>query len=138
MTTEEREAISAYIREVADQLGMKDWRVELSDDRPDEASSSAQVVIAYGMKRAKIRIGENWDTDSPDERRNTIVHELVHCHIDAIEKAFMSVRQTMGRDAYEVARDSVRDAVEWATDAIATAIDPFFPLPPTGIDEKEP
>jgi hypothetical protein len=62
-------------------------------------------------------------------QRETIVHELVHCHLDKMVNRFREVtRKTLGREAFEIALDSFDQVYELSTDSIASAWARMLPL----------
>lgn len=82
--TDERWAIlGAYIRDIADRMGLGRWHFDLSHDVPEcgdeRFTTAARVEYAFGCLKFIITFGDIFFADySPDEQRHTVVHELVH------------------------------------------------------------
>lgn len=120
------EALERYMREIADQMGLKDWRIILETEEPEDGAMGT-CETATGQKVATIRI-KNHGTDA-DELRNTVVHELLHAHFNAIREPINNVRSAVGDLVYWPIYYGVTDHVELAIDGIATAWAESFPLP---------
>lgn len=125
--------LGQYVRDRADNLGLRDWTLELRHvalDPDDDAL--ACVVTTYGRRFAMITLGYNFATEKPEIQRHTIVHELLHIWFDQVERPVRdggAVWQLIGKPAGLVLFNEVRDAVEHGVDAIAAAIAGGFPLP---------
>ena len=130
MAVENKEYWEQYLRTLADQMGLRDWRIELSDEYPEKEDAAAQVNCVYGRKLAHIRLAKEWGTYSKEEQRHYLVHELVHPHI---EPMFCMVENDMkgvlGNQAYEVLIWPYRRTMEFTVDGLASVIASFIPLP---------
>lgn len=40
--------LSAYCRDLANLMGLRDWQLRISEDRPDDKDSSADCAPIYG------------------------------------------------------------------------------------------
>lgn len=121
-----REDAERYVRALADELRLKDWRITVADE-PCDDHAQAQVSIPYGRRCAIIYI-------SPEDcgiegARQAIVHELLHCHFEPINWAVNNAADPLGSLAFGVLEGSVSDATELAIDTLAEAIAPMLPLP---------
>jgi hypothetical protein len=114
-------------------LGLSDWEVELvtGADLPDDCL--ARINIPTGRRTAEIKLGEEYEKSSPEEKRATLVHELLHCHFDPLgDLAHRALPQTIGEAAWHVYEEASDLLLEQAIDAVAVAIAPFLPVPPEG------
>jgi hypothetical protein len=125
-----RQILAAYCREVADHIELRDWHIELVWD--DQSWATADATVASGRKWVRIRWSEAFWTDPPVEQRDTVVHELVHAHLEGMDGLVRSeaVQRAMGNAAHGILVAAHLDALEHACDAITRALAPSFPLIP--------
>lgn len=127
------EWVAPYVRGIADQVGLKDWTILCErGDREEGIVASTEVI--YGRRLAYIRFRPPFfETENPQEQRNTVAHELLHCHVDPVRAAFddgVRDSEMLTPAVYNATWNGMRRAAEMAVDGIASAIDKFFPLPP--------
>jgi hypothetical protein len=80
---------------------------------------------------ANIRVDTSFPDTSPEEQRNTIIHELLHCHFSMAQSVITDDlwdRRLLSQDAYSTFEASYRRAQEFGVDGVAMAIAQFFPL----------
>lgn len=131
-----RRIIINYIRAVADKMGLRDWQFEL-DDKPVEDGKIAQTEVWGSSKTATIWLGSAFWKYGPRLQRETIVHELTHWHSDAFYMLARKMVKSLGREAYDIATDSLHAQQELMVDAISAAwarempylSDPEFDVP---------
>lgn len=128
----DRKDLEAYIRKTADLMDLRDWRIELNDDHPDD-DCGATVQVLENRRLAKVSVSEG--TETPENLRHYIVHELVHLHLWPIDQSTESIIGALGSTSYSVFSMSHRNAVEQAVDAVACVISPHLPLP--NADDQE-
>jgi hypothetical protein len=116
-----RQKWAPYVRDVADRLALKDWRVVVADDVPTDRDCLASVYCCEGRKIATIRFNDSFLEDTRDRQRHIVVHELVHAHLAAYVRAVE--KKTNDDDVLALLH-------EYATDSLADAIAPLVPLPP--------
>ena len=110
-----------YVRQLADMLRLRDWRVEVSEEGPGASDAIASCAPVQGRKYAVIRLAESFLTDPPADQRHTLTHELLHCHFGPFCRAIESV------DAMSA---PISLAMEYCVDGLADAIAPLLPMPP--------
>jgi hypothetical protein len=123
VTDSRRQRFAPYLRDLADRMRRRDWTIDLKDGVPTDPQAAASIHLTYGRKLATIRVSDDFLDSTPETQRHYLVHELVHCHIDA---------------AWMIAMDSIPQAVEsafkrmaeHAVDSLAETIAPLLPLPP--------
>ncbi len=115
MKKRDRKALSAYIRSIADQLGLSDWNLNLLRE-PCGDDYNAQVRIIYGRKVADIRVSAEFRGFDLERVRRTVVHELIHLHFAACTQALDVFFSAWLRD------------FEYGIDWVATTIAPRLPL----------
>lgn len=124
MTDPRRQAFAPYVRDLADRLRLRDWTVVVKDDEPEDKDSHASIHCVYGRKRALLRLSDDFLGDDPEDQRHTVVHELLHCHLD---DAYWYAIDRIGGDA--AARQAFDRFAEKAVDGLADAIAPLMPTP---------
>lgn len=84
-TTEQADALQLYIWDIRDRLNLHHWDTFLADEAA-EKGTNASVHPVPGRFVAGIHVASNWLDLEESERRNTIVHELLHLvHRDQTE-----------------------------------------------------
>ena len=117
-------AFDPYIGLLASLMGLANWTIFRSDEPPSSRDAVASMEPIHGRYYAILRIGDYFlDRESPSEKRNTVVHELLHAHLSHLQK---------------IAEDNLDDrvfpqfllALEYAVDGMAKAWAERLPLPP--------
>lgn len=121
--------LGVYVRDMANRMGLRDWLIEMSHDRPDDDQCAADVNVIYGRKVAVIRMAPAWASEKPESLRATIAHELIHCHLNPMRGVLDNVQHALGQPVYMTAYNALTDYIEYATDAIATEWAESLPLP---------
>lgn len=142
MNERDRLHVQAYVRDVAEQLELNDWRITIVDEPPepgaDGGESLAQIEDVYGRRLAALRLCPDFIALEPRVQRGTIVHELVHLHFQgAWDYAHLGVKQLLGA-AFEPYRAAMCQHLEYGIDAVALAFAEKVPLPSFGPSPKRP
>jgi hypothetical protein len=116
-----RERWAPYVRQLADLLCLRDWRIEVYEDAPSDSSAIASCQPVTGRKYAAIRLSESFLTDPKTDQRHTLTHELLHCHLGPMTRLL---------EANEAMPAAVQLAMEYCVDGLADAIAPLLPEPP--------
>lgn len=119
----------AYIRQLADLLGLKDWRIELDRDPTTRAEAGASNFTYYGRRVADITLGPAFKSYAVDLQREIITHELLHCHFARMHAGVCDYAESHGdgNESY-FAQSHLRD-FEAVVDTVAVIVAPFLPLP---------
>lgn len=130
MNKKQREAIAAYVREIADLVELRDWTFDLNwEPLPNDVQGA--MFPTFGQKRPTIRFGTDFLEVGPERQRHIIVHELVHCHLEPSTNLIdNTLPDLLGSTAYRIFDDAFVQDLEFATDALATALAKHLPLPP--------
>jgi hypothetical protein len=127
LTDEQRDYLAGWVREVADMLALRDWRIFVSPFDA-EKDSHATSWIANRYDEQWIAVGRRFFDESPDERRETLMHELLHPHFYRVTRlGFDLVERELGTRTEAVIETAVEVAEELAIDRLARAIAGFFP-----------
>lgn len=130
--------IGAYVREMADLMGLRDWtvqtdvadNVEITNHRYVRGNPGASSLVIHGRRAVTVTLRSDWPEWDASDMRQTIAHELVHAHVVVMVWAFNNVQAVIGSTAlFEMADSAFDDAHELAVDAIATAWAETLPLP---------
>lgn len=129
-----RKALVGYIRYLANELGLRDWTFELEYHQlPPIEDASASIDCIFGRKYAVIRFADTFFQADRSDQRNTMVHELIHCHLDGMDAVIRDMGVQMGSFVHSVFQDNHHRELELATDGLATAISKKYLLPPKGL-----
>ncbi len=119
-TLTRRQRWAPYVRQLADLMRLKDWRIEVYEES-SYGDSTASCEPIQGRKFAVIRVSESFLTDPSIDQRHTITHELLHCHLGPFVRLL---------EANEAMSPAVKLSMEYAVDGLADAIAPLLPAPP--------
>jgi hypothetical protein len=137
MTKRDQKALGEYIRWIADAMGLRDWRFELElgdasegqAERPDGSRWGASCAPIPGRKVATITLAP-WQRDEERaELRQTVVHELTHCHFFGLwDTVRNDVLQPLGQLPYDIFVANVERHMEYGVGAMSDALASHMPL----------
>jgi hypothetical protein len=137
MTDAEHAHWQAYTRMIADQLGLKDWDIRISQDRPSNEGTNGGCLVWYGQRRATIALDRDLIKGRTDElridQRNVVIHELLHCHWELLEESVRLAFKDDDSPRSELFKVYFNRSSELTLDSIATAIAPLLPLPEVSV-----
>lgn len=125
----DRDELGKYVRDMADEMGLRDWTIVLSHAEPDDDDHGAECDVTYGRKLATITFRDDWVQWDAERIRQLVAHELLHVHTWPMEQRLCDLKDLIGESAYTVASLAFRDALEHAVDGIATEWAATLPLP---------
>lgn len=133
MTKRDLKELGRYVRWIADEIGLRDWTINLCADgteTEDEAERAlAEIDCCSGRRQARIDFCDDFRDIKPEDQRMAVVHELVHCHLAAVqEQCEHDLVDLIGRPADAVFTRSFRRNLEYAVDGITSALAPHMPL----------
>lgn len=117
-----RQRWTPYIRQIADTLHLRDWRIDVIEELPGGSDAIASCAPVAGRKYAVIRLAECFLTDPPVDQRQTVTHELLHCHFAPMMR-LLEATESLGA--------AEKLMMEYFVDGLADAIAPLLPMPPT-------
>lgn len=120
--------LAAYVESLAGLLGLRDWRIDVSDE-PCAPEHAAYIVVGNGQRRAIIEVAETFWEEPPEDQRATIVHELLHCHFHDAHALVTRTAPLLGRAAEDVLVREHENNLERGIDAVAIAVAALLPLP---------
>ena len=121
--------LADYVSDLKARLGLGAWTIALSHE-PCADRYMASVAQAGPRRCATIFINRRWETYSPDEKRQTLLHELCHIFFFDLQWAVAHVHEVLDSDVHTLLTSIHTHALEYAVDALADAFAPLMPLPP--------
>jgi hypothetical protein len=116
-----RQRWAPYVRQLADILHLRDWRIDINEDAPSGQDAIASCQPVTGRKYAVLRLSESFLSDPKPDQRHTLTHELLHCHLGPMHRM---LEQSGDLPAAALL------AIEYCVDGLADAIAPLLPEPP--------
>lgn len=133
MSEKDWKILEDYVRWVANEVGLKDWKVNVLRELPEKADHAGECDCLFGRKIANITFHKNFRSDRPEQQRQTVVHELLHCHFAAAESTVynMGFKSGLLTDMQrEAIYGSYMQAHEYGIDGVAVALAcTFDPIP---------
>jgi hypothetical protein len=128
VTPKQSRSLARYISDIAREYGLSGWTI-VGHEGTDSEDHAAEVTCLFGRKVAHLNLSADFASFTPEEQRQTVLHELTHIHLDQMNSLMHSVLpEVMGLPAYSAFFAGYNQAMEHATDAIAVAIADKFPL----------
>lgn len=129
MTKAKRNAVTKYLNVLQAHMELRDWDVAVSEEEC-ENDYDARIYLTYGRKLARIVLSPDFLSGTPEEQRHTLVHELVHCHLEPACNMVQNDLQTpLNKSADMLFWAGFRRQMEYGVDALACALAPHMPLP---------
>jgi hypothetical protein len=117
-----------YLRQLADLLGLRDWHITLS-----RAHSAHDVFAAVRVDRQKdeatVHLNDTWHGFTPEQQRQTLVHELLHCHTTRLHRVVTRLGYLIDGPAMEYVKQAHDEEEEIVVQRLARVIAPYLPLP---------
>lgn len=127
MTEPEWATLAEYVRWVANEMELRDWTINVLY-RPCENDAYATIYPTFGRKVADIHFHEDFRGYSADVQRHTVVHELVHLHVEAAGNMVRRDLETLlGQGADLIFWNGFKRQLEYGVDGIAMAIAKHMP-----------
>ena len=121
-------ALDAYIRQLADLLGMRDWVVLLSRG-PAKHENYAEIWTSHYKDEAMVMLNEDYTTYSPEDQRLHITHELLHIQTCRLRRLITRLAEHEHDKAIGFVNRLHNEEEEILVDRLSRAIAPFLPLP---------
>jgi hypothetical protein len=129
--------LAHIVQHYAALLGLDGWVITVAEEpAPDE--HLADIAPVYGQRYAVLRVGADWGTWEDTLLHSTIVHELLHLHVEHASQVAEDTAAAAKKSSGPVVRAAVNLALEYAVDGIAVAITPHLPAPPPQVETSTP
>lgn len=127
LTKAERKIVGDYVRRAADEMELRDWTLDIGH-APSDEDTDAQIRCTYGRKHATIFFAAGFRGYDADRQRQTVAHELVHCHLHAAcDQVNNDLATLLGKPAETAFKTSFERSLEYGVDALADAIAKHLP-----------
>jgi hypothetical protein len=132
LTDTERGALGRYMRDVADRMGLRDWRLELEHDEPEQAHGGQRTIAVvtkeYGRRIAYVSVRGRIRDEPPAVVRHVVTHELAHLPLEPLLQLLEeSVGPAIGTHAWLQLETAHRLLLEEAVDHLAETISAHMP-----------
>lgn len=129
--------LKTYVIKIQQELKLAHWTIEWANTYCSE-TSMAEIVIAPAQHSATLYLSNEWRKWTPSLLRATIVHELMHCHINAINEIAEEHLQQLSPKTFDERKTGLDYVNERVTDAIAEMVSVHVSLPksPTRTQSK--
>lgn len=131
-TARRRKAVCDHIALLAPKLRLADWTITCDFTKESDEGSVAQIDRTPHSKHATICFGPDFLELAAAEQHQTLVHELVHCHLFGMHCLAEESLNLLPTAAKKLSLALLTAQVEEATDALADALAPL--LPPLKLD----
>lgn len=127
MNEQQRAALDSYVRQVADQLGLRDWTFSILED-PCSDDSCALCTPTYGRRLATLEFCAEFRNHDAATQRHTVVHELLHC-VFAPEQDHvrLGLVKHLSQSTYDAFYEAYQLMHEYAIDGLADSVAPLMP-----------
>jgi hypothetical protein len=126
MTKKQHGNISQYVGKMAATLGLVHWKLKLADEFCEEDGNPdalATLQVMPGRHYGLIRLSKDFNTFPYDEKKQALIHELVHCHQQRLLLwADDTLREALGSVAHEILWAAYRDNFEHMVDDLSVVL----------------
>lgn len=128
LTEEQRLALQAWIDEAKPVMRLNDWYVVAKDTPPEDEDGGlsydafAGSFIRDSSDHASVHLGDSFWDETPEEQRETLAHELLHCHLYRLHRF---VEDRLRKADITTARQMEEIAIE----QLARIVAPLLPMP---------
>lgn len=130
MNQSRRDYWAVYLRELANQMALRDWIVAIAKAPTPLDECFASVEMVSGKRYASVFLCKGWDKRDPVAQRKTLVHELLHVHWAGTNHTLKLANKNVDKLWFVNLIWTIDREEELAVDALAAVIAPFLPLPP--------
>jgi len=130
MTDRQGEALNAYIVDLAARMGLADWEIYVGSERASKGAN-ASMDTSHGREVAWLMFPKGWWARTSEDRRNDVVHELIHVvHRAQTNVVRVALRESgyLPKRAWNVLWATFNEHTEIMVDHLAAIIAPTMPL----------
>jgi hypothetical protein len=133
MKKRERQAGLARMREYVAQLQpllrLQHWDIVVMDAPPDD-NALADNCCYMRQHRNDVRFSDRFFAKSPEEQRETTVHELLHIVVEHWYRSTRAAFEGLSSTSQEWATERNEHEMEMCVDQLSRILAPLLPLPP--------
>ncbi len=130
MNDAQHAVLSGYIRDLADAMGLRDWSISLGRYISDTGEYRAQITLHRQKDEAEVELSEAWFGRTPEEQRQTVVHELLHIHTARLCRTLTRFTEQVGGELATYLAKEHDEEEEIVIERLARVLAPYLPLPP--------
>lgn len=117
-----------YIKSLAQAMGLGGWTFKV-DEEVSTDGTLAEIECVYGQRHAVVFLAKDWATMSPTDKRDTLVHELLHAHLSGLMYLVNDLLKVAGKKAAAYGGAAWHLHEEYTVEALAQAWAPMLPEP---------
>lgn len=121
------DAILDHVRKIADMVGLRDWTFEVHVAALGDGVR-ARCDCVEGRAFARITVGEDFFSLTPEERNEALVHETIHPLLHPLMEHLHDLRDDLGLRQFQtverVFRRDLERIVDALTGTIASTVEP--------------
>ncbi len=122
MSDELWEEVYQVVGRLMKTMNLPHWRIKLSRE-PDDEDTGASIHPIDGQWVATMKLGIYWHTMTVADKRNSLVHELIHVHLQPMNDVMrLGLPVILGQPIYNTLWEPFRQQNEYAVDAISRFI----------------
>ena len=122
-----RAKVLDYVSYLQEKLKLLDWEITVNFSDPSEDGAVATMSPFENQRKVVLQFGETFLQQTDEEIQQTLVHELIHCHLFALHHSTeATVESLAGMKALKAYAPSLNSLIESTTDIIADAIAPLL------------
>lgn len=120
-TDAEAKQVCLFMDDMRHHLGLPYYQLTLA---AEEASKGCLATIQWGIQRyeATVNLGKDWTKQSEEEKRNSVVHEMVHLVHARVNTAVMRAKPNMHGYEYEAFWAAYNTEIELMVDQLSYMI----------------
>ena len=127
-TTKYPQWLHDYVKTVQDELKLSHWDIGFENNFCREGAL-AEIDIAPAQHNATVSLCKEWRSWKPNVMRSTVVHELMHCHINAINEIAEEHLEELSPKTLAACKVGITYVNERVTDALAEMVSPHISMP---------
>lgn len=129
-----------YVRDCADRLGLRDWTAQFYITPPEDldkqgVEGAVNIVLTRRCFTMWLppewfaKAGERASLEARQDARDTVAHELLHCHFKPIDTHLEQVQTNLGDALWELWHSMYIQRMEIFMDTMANPVAQGLPLP---------
>ncbi len=128
MTKDKLDQLSEYVGFLMRHMRLQHWTVKVESQHSDDGLG-ASIQCVYGRLMAYLRVADDFWECPIEEQRETLVHELIHLHFDAMDRVARNLEGVLSKEGFEIHSRVHMASMETGVDAMATVLAQHIPLP---------
>lgn len=122
--------VKDYVKKLQGEMKLAHWQIEFEKHYCGD-DAFAEISVLPAQHSATISLCKTWRKWSPSVMRSTIAHELMHCHINAINEIAEEHLEELSPKTFPMRKKGIDYVNERVTDALAEMIAPHLSMPRT-------